>query len=117
MDKEQNRTDAKRELDALAAEFFRAVSFEAGETARYENIHALFIEPGLLIKNTTSTPEISSVRQFIEPRQAMVSRGELTRFRESELSETTQAFGNVAHRSSRTRSPARRMAFRLRREA
>jgi hypothetical protein len=100
MDKEQNWAAVKRELDALAAEFFRAVSFEAGETPRYENIHALFIEPGLLIKNTTSTPEIASVRQFIEPRQAMVSRGELTRFRESELAETTQVFGNVAHRYS-----------------
>jgi len=100
MDREQNRTDVKRELDALTAEFFRAVSFEAGETPRYENIYALFIEPGLLIKNTTSTPEISSVRRFIEPRQAMVSRGELTRFRELELSETTEVFGNVAHRYS-----------------
>ena len=98
MDKEQNLTAVKRELDALVAEFFRAVSFEAGETPPY--IHALFIEPGLLIKNTTGTPEISSVRQFIEPRQAMVSRGELTRFRELELSETTQVFGNVAHRYS-----------------
>ena len=62
--------------------------------------HALFIEPGLLIKNTTSTAEISSVRQFIEPRRAMVSRGELTRFRELELSGTTEVFGNVAHRYS-----------------
>ena len=100
MDQEQSPTDVKRELDALTAEFFRAVSFEAGETPPYQNIHALFIEPGLLIKNTASTPEISTVRQFIEPRQAMVSKGELTRFRELELSETTQVFGNVAHRYS-----------------
>lgn len=99
MEKEQNRMDV-HELDALTAKFFRAVSFEAGETPPYEDIHSLFIEPGLLIKNTTSTPEISSVRQFIEPRQAMVSRGELTRFGERELSETTQVFGNVAHRYS-----------------
>ena len=45
-------------------------------------------------------PEISSVRQFIEPRQATVSAGELTRFHEVELSETTEVFGNVAHRFS-----------------
>ena len=30
----------------------------------------------------------------------MVSAGELTRFREMELSETTEIFGNVAHRFS-----------------
>ena len=36
----------KAELDRLTREFFKAVSFEAGETPPYENIHALFIEPG-----------------------------------------------------------------------
>jgi hypothetical protein len=88
----------KAQLDRLTAEFFRAVSFEPGETPAYGNIHGLFIETGLLIKNTSPVPEISTVRQFIEPRQAMVRSGELTRFNESELSETTQIFGNVAHR-------------------
>lgn len=90
----------KGELDHLTDEFFRAVSFEAGELPRYEDIHALFIESGLLIKNVGTTPEISSVDQFIEPRRAMVSAGDLTRFREVELSETTEVFGNVAHRFS-----------------
>jgi len=90
----------KAELDRLIAEFFHAVSFEAGGAPPYEKIHALFIESGLLIKNSGSVPEISSARQFIEPRQAMVLSGELTRFREVELSDTTEIFGNVAHRFS-----------------
>jgi len=69
----------KAELDQLTAEFFRAVSFEEGATPPYENIYGLFIEGGLLVKNTASTPEISTVSQFIEPRQAMVRSGELLR--------------------------------------
>jgi hypothetical protein len=101
MTDQKKRTDtAKSELDRLTADFFRAVSFEEGETPPYNDISALFIEPGLLIKNSFATPEVSSVRQFIEPRQAMVSLGELTRFREVELSEITEIFGNVAHRFS-----------------
>jgi hypothetical protein len=88
----------KSELDRLTTEFFRAVSFEEGSTPRYADIHGLFIEPGLLIKNTESTPEICTVAQFIEPRLAAVRAGQLTRFSESELCETTQIFGNVAHR-------------------
>jgi hypothetical protein len=100
MAKRRNLNTTKGELDRLIAEFFRAVSFESGETPRYENIHTLFVELGLLIKNSATTPEISTIRQFIEPRQAMVATGELTRFRESELSETTEIFGNVAHRFS-----------------
>ena len=90
----------KLELDRLTAEFFRAVSFEAGGAPQYANIHALFIERGLLIKNVSSIPEISSVDEFIRPRQAMVDAGSLTRFHEAEMSETTVLFGNVAHRFS-----------------
>ena len=93
-----NRTAVKAELDRLTTEFFRAVSFEEGGTPLFENIHTLFIETGLLIKNTASKPEISTVSQFIEPRQASVRSGELTRFNEAELSERTEIFGNVAHR-------------------
>ena len=92
--------DVKPELDRLTAEFFRAVSFEAGEEPSYQSIYALFIDRGLLIKNSGATPEVSSVRQFIEPRQATIAAGELTRFRETELSETTEVFGNVAQRFS-----------------
>ncbi len=95
-----NRAAVNAELDHLTAEFFRAVSFEAGEAPPYSNIHTLFIESGLLIKNTGSTPEISTVRQFIEPRQALVRAGELSRFREVELFATTEVFGNVAQRFS-----------------
>jgi len=91
-------TAVKSEIDRLTTEFFRAVSFEEGETPPFENIHDLFIESGLLIKNVSSTPEISTVSQFIEPRLASVRAGELTRFNEAELSETTEIFGNVAHR-------------------
>lgn len=97
---QQNSSAPQVELDRLASEFFRAVSFEPGGVPPYENIRALFIHCGLLIKNTTATPEISTLQQFIEPRQAMVRSGDLTRFRETELSQTTVVFGNVAHRFS-----------------
>jgi hypothetical protein len=93
-------THAKRELDQLMAAFFGAVSFDAGDQPRYGDIYALFIEPGLLIKNSAATPEISTLDQFIEPRQASVSSGALTSFRETELSETTQIFGNIGQRFS-----------------
>jgi hypothetical protein len=45
-------------------------------------------------------PEISNVRQFIEPRQRTVDAGELTNFKEVETAEITEIFGNIAHRFS-----------------
>lgn len=100
MAKPDSTASIKAELDRLTMEFFGAVSFRDGETPAYDSIHSLFIERGLLIKNVGATLEISTVREFIAPRQAMFSRGELTSFREEELSEVTQVFGNVAHRFS-----------------
>lgn len=95
-----DQTSVKLELDRLATAFFEAVSFEPGSTPSYERIPTFFIERGLLIKNTGTTPEISTVREFTEPRQALVDSGTLTRFRESEIAESTANFGNVAHRFS-----------------
>ena len=100
MTSQQEVPTSNSELDRLTERFFRAVSFETGEVPRYQDIHSLFIDTGLLIKSVGPIPEISSVRQFIEPRQAMVNAGELTQFREAELFSTTQVFGNVAHRFS-----------------
>ena len=88
----------KAELDRLSQAFFRAVSFEPGATPPFDDIHALFVPMGLLIKNTGTTPEISSPAEFIAPRRAAVTSGELTQFLELELWEATRIFGNVAHR-------------------
>jgi len=97
---QKSRNVVKDTLDHLLAQFFHAVSFETGEAPQYQNIHALFIGSGMLIKNSGPTPEVSNISQFIESRQALIDAGELTRFYEGELLETTEIFGNVAHRFS-----------------
>lgn len=87
-------------VDAIRAQlqaFFAAVSFNPGERPGYGAIGDLFIEGGRLIKNSGDVPEISTVEQFVTPRQAMVDSGQLTEFREFEIEGTTQVFGNVAH--------------------
>jgi hypothetical protein len=93
--------DVVADLHRLMEEFFRAVSFDSGERPPYEKLRGLFIDDGRLIKNSTDVPEISSVDQFIGPRQAMVDSGALAYFREVEDGEITEVFGNVAHRFSR----------------
>jgi hypothetical protein len=87
-------------LDALMSTFFSSVSFEEGRRADYDGIRPLFIDSGLLIKNVAGATEVLSVDEFIAPRRAMVDEGALTDFTEEQLSETTFAFGAVAHRAS-----------------
>jgi hypothetical protein len=43
---------------------------------------------------------VSTVEQFIAPRQALVGAGHLTSFQEAELEHRTDIFGRVAHRLS-----------------
>jgi hypothetical protein len=93
--------DAVRaELKRLTDEFFHAVSFETGNRPSYSRLYQVFIAPGLLIKNSGPAPEVSTVEQFILPRQALVDASELTCFEELEIAERTDVFGNVAHRFS-----------------
>lgn len=88
------------ELKRLVDGFFSAVSFAHGSKPKYDDIYELFIEAGLLIKNVGANPEISTVPEFIRPRQASVDSGQLTQFHESEIAGVTEVFGNVAHRFS-----------------
>ena len=90
----------KSKLDILTKTFFRAVSFTHGKMPHYNELYNLFINEGLLIKNNTETPEISSISQFVEPRRKLVISGQLTSFTEFEQSEITEIFGNEAHRLS-----------------
>jgi len=93
-------TDITAELKELIDAFFRAVSFESGQRPAYATIRDLFIDDGKLIKNSSELPEISSADDFIGSRQRMVDSGALTAFEEVETGETTEVFGNVAHRFS-----------------
>ena len=56
----------KAELGRLTAVFFRAVSFEEGATPPCEDIHAVFIEAGLLIQNSGAAPG-NSTRFILTP--------------------------------------------------
>ena len=99
-DEQLSARNAKGEIDRLAADFFRAVSFDEGARPAYDDLYKLFLDNALLIKNSGASPEISNIHQFIEPRQRAVIAGELACFSEVETAEITELFGNVAHRFS-----------------
>jgi len=97
---EETDGDAMTQIASLTDAFFRAVSFQDGGRPEYSRIHELFIDRGLLIKNSADPPTVSTVEEFIAPRQALVEAGQLTSFREAELGHRTDIFGRVAHRLS-----------------
>src|SRR5215472_14308318 len=84
----------------VLADFFAAVSFPEGARPDYPAMRGLFCDGAQLIKNSGDLPEISSVDEFIVPRQQQVDSGELTSFEEAEVAHVTETFGNVGHRFS-----------------
>jgi hypothetical protein len=91
--------DAKAEIDRLADSFFALFSNRDGAPV-LDRIFDLFVPNGLIAKCTDPDPEISTLQEFIAPRQELLTNGTLTDFSESETFERTQIFGNIAQRLS-----------------
>lgn len=90
----------KDNIDKLTALFFNSFTNKEGLKPNVSGLHQLFIPKGMIIKNTGSTPEIYNLEQFIEPREKLLNEGLLIDFKEEEISERTEIFGNIAHRFS-----------------
>jgi hypothetical protein len=91
---------AKAAIDRLVAAFFAAFSPDAEGKVELGVIRRLFLPQGLLIKTCGPVPEVYTVLEFIEPRQRLLNDGTLVDFREEELCERTDIFGNIACRFS-----------------
>ena len=100
--------DVKNEIDQLTAAFFGLFSNLDGARPELERIFDLFVPQGLIAKCGERDPEISTLRDFIAPRQELLSNGSLTEFSEVETSESTQIFGSIATRWSVYRKSGRR---------
>jgi hypothetical protein len=87
-------------IEQLFGRFLHAVSFEKGHRPAYGDLHDLFVAGGTLIRAISEVPEITTVDEFIAPRQETVDSGALEWFKEVEDAQITEVFGNVAHRFS-----------------
>ncbi len=92
--------DGAAAIAGVLSDFFAAVSFLAGARPDYPSMHGLFCEGAQLIKNSGDIPEISTVAEFIRPRQQQVDSGALASFEEFEVAGVSEIFGNVGHRFS-----------------
>ena len=96
----EGRAKANAEIDQLIASFFGLFNNRGGSRPDLARARELFVREGLIAKCVASPPEISTLEDFIAPRQELLSSGTLTDFEEVETSQTTQVFGHIAHRLS-----------------
>lgn len=89
------------EVDEIIAVFFDAFTNHGGAAPNIDVLYRLFLPEALIVKNVGSVAEVLDVAGFVEPRREILTNGTLVDFREWEVSQTTETFGNIAHRFSR----------------
>lgn len=93
----ENQSD-KEAIDQLTSRFFDLFTNTNGISPKVHEVEKLFIPDGIIINNTTGVPEVYSLKEFITPREEMLTNGTLTDFSEWEVSNQTEIYGNVAQR-------------------
>lgn len=96
----QNNKNTNAEIEALTTAFFSVFTNTGGKKLNVASIKDLFISEGIIINNTNETTEVYTLDEFIAPREKMLKDGTLTNFEESEISNKTEIFENIAHRLS-----------------
>lgn len=88
----------KHRIDELTSEFFRLFSSKTDAAVSLQRIHDLFIPQGIIVKTCGPDLEVSTLSEFIAPREILLNDGGLVDFCEREEWETTEIFGNIAQR-------------------
>lgn len=87
-------------IDKLVRAFFGLFSNRAGARPALGRIHELFVPQGLLVKCSVDEPLVSTLGEFIAPREVILTNGTLTDFDEEETAASTIVIGDCAQRLS-----------------
>jgi hypothetical protein len=91
----------EEEVDALIARFFSAFDNRNGAEPRLAAITGCFTERAVIARRFDSGVELCTVREFADPRIALLTQGALRDFHEWEVSSTTHIYGGIATRTLR----------------
>lgn len=91
---------AHESIGALTAAFFSAFTNSDGP-APVDRLYETCLPEALIVNATAETPIVYTLREFIEPRRALLASGTLTDFREYEISGDTNVAGRIAYRMTR----------------
>jgi len=92
--------DDKEAIDSVIRSFFAVFTNTGGTTPELDRLHELCLPECTIVKTCGRDPEIYSISDFIEPREALLNGGGLVDFVEREIEERTDIFGDIAQRLS-----------------
>lgn len=88
------------EINSLINEFYQTLSFEKVEVNKFDRLFKFFTPEALMIGNVGTTPEFSTVKQFVDGAKESWKKFQVTARNEYELCAKTEIFGKIAHRFS-----------------
>jgi hypothetical protein len=88
--------DDRSEITSIVETFFAAFTSGPDSTARLDALREVFLSGALVVKTCGGEPTVYDVDGFIAPRQALLSGGALTGFREWQVSGRTDLYGDIA---------------------
>ena len=88
--------DDRRAVQAVVDTFFAAFTSGPDVVARLDALRAVLLPEAVVVRTCGLEPAVYDVDSFIAPRQALLTSGTLTDFREWEVSGRTELFGDIA---------------------
>ncbi|HVW13156.1 MAG TPA: hypothetical protein VHB54_05020 [Mucilaginibacter sp.] len=88
------------EIDDLAHDFYKAVSFRNSEPPQADALTILFYGDGILINNSFRMPIGFTAASFISALESEIAEETISQFVMHEIHSKTEVFGKLAHRIS-----------------
>jgi hypothetical protein len=84
-------------IQSVVDAFFGAFVSGSGCSERMTELRELFVPRAVVVRTCGLEPSVMTVEEFIAPREALLTGGSLTDFREWAVSGRTDVFGDIAH--------------------
>jgi hypothetical protein len=89
-------TPDRQEIAELLRTFFAAFTSGPDVAARLAGLREVLLPAAVIVRTCGAEPVVYDVDGFLAPREALLTSGELTEFREWEVRGRTEVFGDVA---------------------
>lgn len=93
------RADEKA-IERIVHAFFGAFTSAHGAVANVQRVYDLTIPGAVVVKAMGEAPDVYTLREFVEPRAALLASGTLVEFEEAETASHTTIAGHIAQRTA-----------------
>ena len=90
-------TSDRDAIQGVVEMFFGAFLSGPGCSERMDRLRALLVPQAVIVRTCGLEPAVMTVDEFIAPREALLTGGSLTDFREWPVKGRVEVFGDIAH--------------------